>query len=94
MYKYKKPLALSFFNIRRMPICPPHFYKKNVPVQINTIDKLASWINTNITGRYFIGRSTFIPDRDYMNITITVGFESQNDLTLFLLSCPLLTNIK
>ena len=87
--QHEKPNPLNYFELRRVTFACPHFnyflIKKYNPAQIK---KISSWVMDNLNKRYYIGQEIVL---DYTNTLVyntRIGFESESELTVFLLSCP------
>jgi hypothetical protein len=83
---------LNVTGVRKFSFLPPHL----IPIDIK-ISKYKSkidideWINDNLSGRYWSGTITKLCDNKLI-LSNCVSFEEPIELTLFLLSCPHLSN--
>ena len=88
--KIKEPNALDILQARRVKFCPPHFATTNFPKRYNLERVICDWIETNLVGRYFYGSNIDLytsKENEIVSVS-TVGFESQKELSFFLLACP------
>jgi hypothetical protein len=46
------------------------------------------WINDNLKGRYYIGKSYELDQTKQANNVLKVGFEEAKELSYFTLACP------
>ena len=86
--KLKDPNPLDVLGIRRVNFCPPHFATVMVPRRYNIDKAICSWIDDNLTGRYYFGQSIKLDQDNNLNQTNTVGFEQEKELSFFMLACP------
>lgn len=86
----KEPNPLDVLEIRRVKFCPPHFATTNIPKRYNLEKAICEWIEHNLSGRYFFGPNADIDKEGNQQIKSvnTVGFETQKELSFFLLACP------
>lgn len=83
---------LNVIGVRKFNFLPPHL----TPVEIQ-ISKYKSkldiddWINDNLSGRYWSGTISKLQDNKII-LTNSISFEEPPELTIFLLSCPHLSN--
>ena len=68
-----------------------HFEFINLPMTYNLEDALSKWIEENLKGRYYIGKTLAISnqtDNNQIMKCIKVGFENPKELSYFTLACP------
>ena len=91
MHKLKEPNALNLFGIRRAKVFVPHYEYITIPYTYNIEDSLNKWVNKNLKGRYFLGKSVEISrETNRVENTMKIGFEDGKELAYFMLACPLL----
>lgn len=91
LLKHKEPNYLNFFEIRRAKVPPPWFDYINIPLRYNMEQTLTKWIEENLKGRFYIGRSTQLsPETNSPESVCKIGFENQKELSYFTLACPYL----
>jgi|TARA_R100000030_G_scaffold34238_1_gene25592 hypothetical protein len=83
-----KTNPFDILNIRRVKFCPPNFDKVNLQKTYNIEAVLSEWIEDNLTGRYFLGENITIGKDDSIQPVTTVGFESEKEMSFFMLACP------
>ena len=89
MNKIRKPNALNLFGVR-MPSSPPHHFEYIQIAQRYNLEKtITKWIDDNLRGRFYIGRSLCIKG-DQMIESLQIGFEQPKELSYFTLACPYL----
>lgn len=88
--KLKDPNPLDIFKIRRVKICPPNFSTTNIPKRYNLESAICTWIETNLSGRYFFGPNIDLSDKNEITQVYTIGFETSKELSFFMLACPFL----
>ena len=82
--RLSSPNPLDLFNIREMPVAPPHFQYTEVELKYNLETALNNWIDHNLKGRFFVGKSV----NEHGINCIKVGFEEGKELSYFNLACP------
>lgn len=90
MIKTKQLNALNLFDLRRFEVPPGHFEYIRIPMKYNLEDSLSKWIEDNLKGRYYLGRSLSLDDNNQTAISIKIGFEEAKELSYFTLACPYL----
>ena len=86
----KKPNPLNFFGFRQSKVPPPYFEYIVLPQRYNLEDSMKRWINENLKGRYYIGKTVSIDSTNTVITALKVGFEEPKELSYFTLACPLL----
>jgi hypothetical protein len=86
----KKPNPLNFFDCRQSRVPPPYFEYICIPLRYNLEASINKWINENLKGRYYLGRSINIDSANTVNSALKIGFEEPKELSYFTLACPLL----
>lgn len=83
---------LNILGIRSLGFIPEHFAKFKIGENylIYSQKELEQWITHNLDGRFAICSLPEIDSDDRLKVNTFVGFESHRELTLFMLSCPLL----
>ena len=81
-----KTNCLSYFGLRKKtyPIRHYHYIKFDAEMPIYDV---ASWIEANLNGRYYIGSTYEVGEHGFIP-RMHVGFEKPTELTYFLLACP------
>jgi len=82
--RLKHPNPLDFFGVRKLPVAPPHFDYTEIEMKYNLESALRNWIEDNLKGRFFIGRSL----NKQGQYVLKVGFEEGKELSYFTLACP------
>ena len=83
-----KPNPLNLFDCRVYEYPAKHLDYVTVERHSYNIDSaLHTWINDNLSGRYFIGKA-FIPGS--VSTVFNIGFENPSEASYFQLACPLL----
>ena len=88
MIKNKKVNPLNVFNLRKLKVPPTHFEYISIPLKYNLEDSLIRWIEDNLRGRFFVGRSLEIDKDNHVISAIKIGFEDHKELSYFNLACP------
>jgi hypothetical protein len=83
-----KANTYNFFGIRKFKIPAPHFDYICVPYRYNMDKSVEKWINDNLKGRYYIGKSYELDQTKQANNVLKVGFEEAKELSYFTLACP------
>jgi hypothetical protein len=86
--KIKKPNHLDFWDLRQPQSAPPHFDYINIPVQYNLQETITRWINFNLRGRYFVGKTVRSNANGNLEECLQIGFEDPKELSYFNLACP------
>ncbi len=86
--KFKEPNALNFFNLRKAKVPPPYFEYILIPTRYNLISSLEKWIEANLKGRYYVGKTVGINNSNVIEGMTKVGFEEAKELSYFTLACP------
>lgn len=87
MIKKGKINPLELFEVRRVEFCPPYFETQLIETRYNLKQAIESWIEDNLTGRYYIGNSLALGPTSFKSVT-KVGFEKSSELSYFMLACP------
>lgn len=77
---------LDIFEVRRVDFCPPYFETTIFPLRYNVKEAISEWIEDNLSGRYYVGKT--ITSHKTMNSNVKIGFENTKELSYFLLACP------
>mgnify|MGYP003642506342 CR=1 FL=1 len=88
MLKFKQLNALNLFDIRRFEVLPPHFEFICIPMKYNLEDSLSKWIEDNLKGRYYLGKTLSIDNNNQTIVALKIGFEEAKELSYFTLACP------
>jgi hypothetical protein len=88
MVKVLEPNPLNVFEIRKVDFCPPYFESIHLPLRYNLLESIERWIDSSLKGRYYIGKSIGLVDNKIEKNLIKVGFESQKEMSYFMLACP------
>jgi hypothetical protein len=87
--KNGKPNPLNYFNMRRVGFACPHFKYFTInrfnPELIRSID---GWILKNLNNRYYIDKGISLDSSNSIVYNITIGFESEKELSFFTIACP------
>ena len=88
-FKIKKPNRLNYFGVRKADAAPPHFEYITIPLHYNLEDAVIRWIQDNLKGRFYVGRTLRLisPDRSIDEL-LEIGFEEAKELSYFTLACP------
>jgi|TARA_B100000035_G_scaffold311337_1_gene320728 hypothetical protein len=86
--KLKDPNPLDVLELRRVKFCPPHFANITVSKRYNMEQAICDWITESLSGRYFFGNSVILDDNNNITQVYQIGFESQKELSFFMLACP------
>lgn len=82
-----KPNHYNFFDIRKLDVPSPHLEFIVIPVTYNIENSITKWVEKNLKGRYYIGRT---PDQQQGKLALQIGFEDPKELSYFNLACPFL----
>lgn len=89
--KLKEPNALNFFKARKSTVMVPYFEYITIPYTYNIEESLNKWIQKNLKGRYFVGRTVDVSTKtNHVETLMKVGFEDSKEMSYFMLACPLL----
>ena len=88
MFRNSQPNSLNFFNLRRQDVPCPHFEYICIPMKYNLEQSLCKWINSNLKGRYYVGKSLTLTEDGQVDSVIKVGFEEHKECSYFTLACP------
>jgi hypothetical protein len=83
-----KPNPLNLFGLRKTEIAPVYFEYVTVDFSYNLDAAISQWIEKNLKGRYFVGRSSGVDSSNKINQVLKVGFEEPKELSMFMLACP------
>lgn len=88
MIKNKKINPFNVFNIRKLKVPPAHFEYISMPLRYNLEDSITRWIEDNLRGRYYVGKSLTIDNNNQVAPCVKIGFEDHKELSYFTLACP------
>lgn len=88
MAKLKEPNPLNFFEIRQLKVPPGHFELIMLPMRYNIEEALVRWIEENLKGRFYVGKSLNIDSNNQVATCLKIGFEDPKELSYFTLACP------
>jgi len=88
MIKNKKINPLNVFGIRRFKVPPAHFEYISIPLKYNLEDSIIKWIEDNLRGRFFVGKSLELDKEKHIITAVKIGFEDHKELSYFNLACP------
>lgn len=80
--------ALNLFDLRKLKYAPPHFKSVYISADKN-IKEIDLWIYLHSSCRYTCRKTNICKNNEIVD-SIEIAFEDSNQLTLFLLSCPLI----
>lgn len=96
--KQNKPL--NILGQREVKFPPDHFYYTDFDFFVGDPNgwaksvEISLWIQINLTGRYCVYKKPvckkYYSQENKRCGVLTIGFESEAELTMFLLSCPFL----
>jgi|TARA_B110000908_G_C9894830_1_gene288380 hypothetical protein len=86
--KLKSPTALSFFEMRRFELPAPHFEYILLPTRYNLDKSLVKWIEHNLKGCFYVGKTIAVNNSNGIENMTKVGFEEAKELSYFTLACP------
>ena len=84
----KKANPLNVLEIRTVEFCPPYFETLTLNTRYNLVESLKEWIHHNLSGRYYIGQSVNLDNKNSISIVVKIGFEEKKELSYFMLACP------
>lgn len=89
--KNGKPNPLDYFKMRRVDYACPHFeyFTINKP-RTELLEFINEWIIKHLNSRYYIGKGISLDSNNAITYNITVGFESEKELSFFTIACPYL----
>ena len=88
MIKKGKINPLEVFEIRRVSFCPSYFESANIKPRYNLRDAMVQWIEDNLSGRYYIGKTVVLNEQNSIEECIKLAFEKESELSYFMLACP------
>ena len=80
--------ALNLFEMRRFEVPPAHFEHICIPLKYNLEESLSKWIEDNLKGRYYLGKTLSLGDDNQTVFLIKIAFEEAKELSYFTLACP------
>lgn len=83
-----KPNPYNVFEARRVDFPPSHFEYAEISLRYNMKEALERWIESNLKGRYYLGRAVALDDSNKLTYAVSVGFEESRELSFFMLACP------
>ena len=87
--KNGKPNPLEYFNMRRVSYACPHFtYYTIKRYRADLINSINLWISKNLNNRYYIDKGISLGSDNEIIYNITIGFESEKELSFFTIACP------
>lgn len=86
MAKIKEPNPLNYYGMRQVDILPPHFEVITTQMTYNINDSIASWIQKNLKGRFYVGKGIAVTDK--IESVVKIGFEDPKEASYFALACP------
>lgn len=78
----------NVFEARRVDFPPSHFEYAEITLRYNIKEALERWIESNLKGRYYLGRGVSLDDSNKLTYTVSIGFEESRELSFFMLACP------
>lgn len=81
---------LNLFLIRRLQSPAPHFTYVNIPMTYNLEEAVDRWIQSNLKGRFYVGKTLDVSSEDKIENLLKIGFEDEKEMSFFMLACPLL----
>lgn len=89
--KNGKPNPLDYFKMRRVDFACPHFeYFTINKTRTDLFEFINEWITKNLNSRYYIGKGISLDSNNAITYNITIGFESEKELSFFTIACPYL----
>lgn len=87
--KNGKPNPLDYFKMRRVDYACPHFeYFTINKSRTDLLEFINEWIIKNLNSRYYIGKGISLDSSNAITYNITIGFESEKELSFFTIACP------
>ena len=84
-----KPNPLNFFNCRVLEYPAEHLYYIDIErSNFNLEAAIRTWIEQNLTGRFYIKRISYT--QQTVGSVIRIGLENSSEASYFQLACPLL----
>ncbi len=81
---------LEVLKIRKMTTMPPHFSKTKIS-ESEYFDGIENWVKIRLKGRYAIYKAPYYDEESkVLKSSMHIGFENPQELTYFMLACPLL----
>jgi hypothetical protein len=88
MRSIEKINPLNVAGVRKFKFLPPHITYTEISLgKYKTLNDIDSWIEENLSGRYWTGTISKLQDNKLV-LANCVAFEEATELTLFLLGCP------
>lgn len=88
MDKLLEPNPLNVFEVRRVKFPPDHFDYANVETMYNIEDAILRWIEINLKGKFYFGKSISLDKQNNIIYVSRIGFEKSKELSFFMLACP------
>lgn len=88
MKALKEINPLDILRIRRVKFCPPHFATANIERTYNIENAICQWVESNLSGRYFLGMNVKTDEENATKQVYTIGFENSKEISYFMLACP------
>lgn len=82
--------SLDVLGIRRTAFLPVHFESVEIPFYYNIETSLVDWITTNLMHRFYVGKNIALDSNNKIIKVVTVGFEDPQEMSYFMIACPLL----
>jgi len=79
---------LEVFEVRRVSFCPSYFESVNIKTRYNLSDAIVNWIEDNLSGRYYMGKTVSLDEENAIRPYIKIAFEKESELSYFMLACP------
>ena len=79
---------LDVLDLRRVTFCPSHFSTTNIERRYNIENAICTWIDNNLSGRYYFGANVSLNKERNIETVYTVGFEQPKEMSFFMLACP------
>jgi hypothetical protein len=87
--KNGKPNPLDYFKMRRVDFACPHFEFFTInKSRTDLLEYINEWILKNLNSRYYIGKGISLDSNNAIVYNITIGFESEKELSFFTIACP------
>jgi len=85
--KHGKPNPLNLLDLRRVHFPARHFYYITLgKFNTNRVYKIDNWIFNNLNGRYYVGQSIGLDNKNIITYYLNIGFEEEKELSFFLLA--------
>lgn len=84
----KKVNPFNVLDIRKVEFCPPYFETVTLNTRYNFLDAIRDWIQHHCAGRYYVGQTVSLDEKDSITIVVKIGFEEKKELSYFMLACP------